>query len=423
MVTKKAVARKKKMAGAMARAEQSGSDRTAIKVPGIPLFNPKAGIWNIDIVPFDVTKKYAKFAKKNFAQPGEIYWERTYWNHPRVGVNEDAHVCMAQTFNKKCYICEAKAKLLQDPKVDRKSEQVKSITPKERQLFLVYVHEEKEKGLQLWEIAEYNFGRQLDAKLKTAPDNLKTSYDQFYDPDGGYTLRVVGTDETGGGHKFVWFNVDSLNPRKKGFEPKKLLDHGIDLADVPNPIDYDVLRRLYMMIDEEDDETEESEEEETDEEEESEDETEEEESEEEEDETEEESEEEEDESEELTVGSLVTGMYKKAVRTGTITKIFKSKKSGNMLAYVEVDGLDKPWTVEVDELTLAEEEDEEEEKTEEEDEETEEEEEEETEEEEDEDEDEDEPFEDEEEEEKPKPGKKPGKKPATAKKLVGRKTR
>lgn len=242
-----------RIASAGTRAEQSGFERPALKIPaGFSLFNAKAQAYTIDICPYVVGKNIVKFPRKTFAKAGDLYYERTYFAHPRIGANQDSYACLAATFNEACPPCEHRMALAKDPKSDQKEK--KALWPQERQLFYVRVDEIAESLVVplIWDMAEFNFGRQLDSKIKNARPEIKQKIINFFDPRGGFRLRIVGEETPmGDGGKFTKFSVDEFIPRPKGLDPK-FWQKLPPLEDCINPLDYKSLRKIFLMITDED---------------------------------------------------------------------------------------------------------------------------------------------------------------------------
>jgi hypothetical protein len=229
--------------------EHSSGDRQALNIPtGLGLWNPKKpGAYKIEIIPFEVGKVADKFALRKYAEPGDLYFERTYWMHARIGVNGDSYVCPAKTFGKPCPICEHRGILARSPKADDEK-LLAALKPKERQMFLLVDHDELEKGVQLWEVSFHNFGKQLDAKINNADDEDRIRYRRFADPEEGLTLKLMASEETTGdrGGKYLEFAVDEFRPRKNVLDPD-WLDHGFCLDDMVRLLPYDELKKIFLQ--------------------------------------------------------------------------------------------------------------------------------------------------------------------------------
>lgn len=218
---------------------------------GIPLFDPKKGVaYEIDIVPYRLSKKALEF-KKNYAEPGELYSERTYNMHYGIGPDRDKVICLARTFGRPCPPCEYRNQLAEDPKHDKAA--VKALFSKERQLWLLFCHQEREKGLQLWDISNWCFGKNLDDKMNNASPKKKPGYLQHYHPTEGFTLRITNVEKSADdrGGKFLEFYVDEFQERDEELteEILKLVEQAPCLDEVPNALSYKELKRMFLQID------------------------------------------------------------------------------------------------------------------------------------------------------------------------------
>jgi len=115
----------------------------------------KEGTHVIDILPY--------IAGKNnpHAKPGESTYLLDLWVHYGVGVNDDAYICLAKTYGKRCPICEYRKDIL------RKGEEVEranELMPKRRVVYAIVCYdskEEEDKGVQVWEVAHFFMERHL----------------------------------------------------------------------------------------------------------------------------------------------------------------------------------------------------------------------------------------------------------------------
>lgn len=244
MVKNKREERQRKVVSARRRVEQHevGGGRTSVKLPeGMGFFSvKKAGTYRIDVLPFTAGKG------NPFADAGELHYERTYFSHRGIGPNNATYVCSAKTFGKRCPVCEHRMKI--DGKADE--ELIKSLVPKERQLFFVIDHAEKDKGVQCWDQSFHLFGKHLDAKIKNADDD--DGYEFFADPEKGYTLKVGATEEKGGG--FSWCNCSDIEFKaRKDSIPDEVLEECPCLDDCLIEMDYDELKKIFLQIPDEED--------------------------------------------------------------------------------------------------------------------------------------------------------------------------
>ncbi len=233
---------------------QSGGSIALALPNGMPFWKPKqSGSHTIDVIPYVVTDKIKRYPDQlRFSSPGKWYFERTYFSHRKIGVNEDTYVCLAKTFGKPCPVCEARGDFNQNPDPDSQKA-AKNLKPSERQLFLIYDHDEPKKWIQLWDVSNWNFGKGLDFKIENSPPKEKDARRSFYHPTKGRTLYLTVAEETLPGGKNYKYIVDQFMTRDEPL-PDELLDHGIDLDAIPRQVEYDALKKIYLGIgDEEDD--------------------------------------------------------------------------------------------------------------------------------------------------------------------------
>jgi hypothetical protein len=226
--------------------EHSSGDSLALKLPeGMKRFKPKDDDHNISIIPFQMSKSSTRFLK-TYAKPGQDHWEQTYFAHFSIGPNESTVCCPAKNFGKPCPICEHHAKLRQDPKV--KDEELAAFRAKERQLFLIFDHDDPDEGLQWWEIANFNFGAQLDYKLRKASEKNKAKYKKFWHVDDGLILRIAGEEKTQGkkSRPYVFFTVEEFNDREEDL-PVEVTEHEFCLDEWPQEMSYEKLKKLFLF--------------------------------------------------------------------------------------------------------------------------------------------------------------------------------
>ena len=370
--SKKRERRKLKIVSAanrMAKHKGGGFERTATDLPeGVESFRPdKEGTYRLELIPYKVGKG------NPYAKPGDYYYERTYYCHRGIGADQNTYICPSRTFSKKCPICEYRIKLDKSGEADEDT--LQALAPKQRQLFAVFNHKEPDKGVQVWDVSYHNFGKHLDKKIRGADEEDREKYEQFYDPEDGYTLRVGATEESMGKNTFLVFTDIEFRKREKELDPA-LIDEAPCLDELLIEKGYDELKKILLQStddgdddsDDDDDEDDEKpkkkrkpkkedddgdEDEEDSEDEESGDDDEDEDSD---DSDDDESSEEEDEDDEegeaedgdFSVRDKVTYIYRGKRETGKIVKINRKKS----IAEVDI-GKEKPRVVELDELEKA----------------------------------------------------------------------
>jgi len=255
MATKKKKKRqKRKMTSARRRAESqdSGFQKTTVRTPegmGFLSFQT-AGIKRLDFLPYMVK------IGNDFADAGDWHYEKTFHIH-RIGANGEAHVCPKRTVGKRCPICEEydRMRMKSTLSVDEE-ELMKSLRPKERQLFYVIDHDEREKGVQVWDMSTYLFGKKLDARIRNSDED--ENFDTFFDPDDGMILKI-GLEEKKF-QSFSYYEVETIDfkKRKEPIDPE-LYEDLPSLDDLVKVEKYDKLKSIFHQIEDDEDEDEDDE--------------------------------------------------------------------------------------------------------------------------------------------------------------------
>jgi hypothetical protein len=228
-----------------AETHKSGVDRPSLNLPpGVSLFGiEKAGVVRLDIMPYRVGQGNPE------ADPGTLYFERTYWTHRGIGPNNQTVVCLAKTYNKACPICQAKTKFAKDPDIEE--DVVKGLAAKERQLFNVIDLAHPEKGVQIWDISYHLFGKMMDARIRDSDED--DQYEFFADLANGFTLKVGFGEKSFGGSNFYECTSIDFKPRTKPYK-KDILEQVHCLDDVVAKMPYDKLKALFLELDESEEE-------------------------------------------------------------------------------------------------------------------------------------------------------------------------
>lgn len=234
--------RKERRSLARQRAEThaSGYETTLLRMPeGLRFWEVKEGTIDIAIVP------YICGEGNPFAPKGEEYYERTFWMYKRVGPDEKPYVCPSKSFGKTDYIKEELTREMKNPNADK--DYIKTLQPKERQLFLVYEVENPEKGIFLWETSYHLFGKLLDSRVKNSRD--RDGWDQFYFPDeDGFDLRLTIEKVSSGGYSFLEVTAIDFMPRREPI-PKEIAEHEYCLDDMLICPSYEDLKKAFLGAD------------------------------------------------------------------------------------------------------------------------------------------------------------------------------
>jgi hypothetical protein len=225
--------------------QQTGFTPTAFKLPkGMELFKvEKAGNKRINIIPYIVGKG------NPYAEEGKVHYERTYFVHRGVGPNNESLACLNKNFGKKCPICDHRARLANSP--DSDEDLIKTLKPKERQLFIVQDIDDLEKGLQIMETSHYKgFGELLHNKIDADDED---EYINFFHLEDGLTLKVTYIEDSYQGRKFLAPSNIEMKVRKKQLDPD-ILDEAPCLDDLIIKMDYDEMKKKFLEVGDDDDE-------------------------------------------------------------------------------------------------------------------------------------------------------------------------
>jgi len=184
------------------RREDSGRFGSIFKdIPGLQMWKCGAAEHVVDIIPF------VAGADNPTEKQGDVAYVMETWVHYGVGVNEDAFVCPARTFNRECPICEYQKKLREeDP--DENEDLIKSLNPKRRAIYNIVCRDndkEEAKGVQVWDVAHWFMERHLTPLAKKPKGG---GFILFADPDLGKSISFErkGSGATNSeflGHKFI----------------------------------------------------------------------------------------------------------------------------------------------------------------------------------------------------------------------------
>lgn len=206
---------------------------------GVGFWNPGKDDHIIDIIPFLAGANHPNVAK------GELSYVADIWVHRNVGAMNEQFVCPAKNYKMPCVICEyiAKERL---PKAEWDKHRAYR-----RVVYLVWVKDEgdeQEKGIQIWEVAHWNFEKEIDERAKKKRGG---GYTVFSDPDDGksisFSIKASGSYVDAGGTKreSIDFAGHQFEDRD-GPIPDEILDTSFCLDDAINTKpDYDEMTKAF----------------------------------------------------------------------------------------------------------------------------------------------------------------------------------
>ena len=206
------------------------------KMPeGLHFYKLEKGTKRLSFLPY-------KAGKGNpYVNEGEEHYERTFYTYNKIGADEKRYIAPGKTCNQKDYVQEYVQKEARNPKADQDA--LKALMPKERQIFLVYDHDDPGKGVQLFELSYHKFGKLLDRRIQnSAPEK---EWDMFYFPDpDGFILELTVIDT---GTYGLEVSAIDFERRTKPL-PEEVFNHGICLDNILHVLSYDELKARFLCL-------------------------------------------------------------------------------------------------------------------------------------------------------------------------------
>ena len=218
------------------RTANTGGLDTLVLPEGVDFLKTQKGKMTIDVLPYEVTVNNHPQVKA-----GDLWYSRRFWIHRNVGPEEKSVLCLQKTFGSPCPICEELARMKKDP--DANEEAVKSLLPKEREIFNVINLDHGKGEIQILEMSPYCFGQMLeqeiDAQMESDPEVAG-----FADLEGGRSLVIRFTEESGGGYTFLNAARIDFVERKKDY-PEAVLENVVDLDKALKVPSYEQVEALF----------------------------------------------------------------------------------------------------------------------------------------------------------------------------------
>jgi len=194
---------------------------------GVEFFKvQKEGIYRFDILPFELKRP----DPNDEFDVGDWAWVRNIHVHFNVGPNQRTMLCPG-TVKQPCPVCEEIGKMRRNPEID--DSEIKPLRAKHRQLFWIIDVTNRDKGPQIFEMAYYNFGEGLDARLQEADDD-EEECGHYYDfplLDQGLTVKAAFQQQSFEANKFYRCTKPDLVARKKQYD-ESILDEVTSFCDM-----------------------------------------------------------------------------------------------------------------------------------------------------------------------------------------------
>lgn len=241
--------KKHKKSGAMAkwREKAGGSNFSDLFSPpeGMKYIEvDSSGTYFLDIVP------YVSESGNEFVEAGEYWWEKTFYAHRNIGVNDEWVVCLARTFKKPCPVCEFRAKLADDPEVDEK--EIDAYKPTKRIVCNAVNLKKDRDTVKLLYMAHFSIAPEIKRALEAAFEDHEDNMEEFFLPENHNYLKCVVEPNEGGYSGFKVTRVDFK--RAKSDLDEDILEQAANLDEILVVKDYDEIKEmLFAGKSEEDD--------------------------------------------------------------------------------------------------------------------------------------------------------------------------
>lgn len=197
----------------------------------------------LDFLPYEVTDKLHPEYEKAQQNDG-LWYRRPYKSHRGIGVNNESVVCPT-SINKRCPICEYRAKRLKEGAPQEETQPLKTSN---RNLYVVVplgVKNYEEKP-HIWDISQFLFQNMLVDEINEDEDR-----GVFADLEEGLSLKIrFGEATIGKGKPFAETSRIDFVERDKPYD-ESILKKVPNLDEVLNIMDYKQLEFKFMEVDEE----------------------------------------------------------------------------------------------------------------------------------------------------------------------------
>jgi len=220
----------------IARNKEKAADRKGTSALSLPndmsIIEVKKGTRYFDIIPYEVTESTNPSAKK-----GELWYERTYFRHGQVGLENKTIVCPARTIKESCPICEHRNILLKD--YDKNESEIKATKTSERQIFNVIDVEKPDDGVQILDISYFCFGEVLDNELLEDEE-----HGVYPDLENGLTIKTRFKNESIGNFEFP--KASRIDFEKRDPYEDSILEEVANLDTILNILSYKEIKALFF---------------------------------------------------------------------------------------------------------------------------------------------------------------------------------
>jgi hypothetical protein len=194
----------------------------------------------IDIIPFVASEQHPRVPE------GRMAFNIDVWIHQNIGPMYDQFVCPQRMFKQPDPICN----YMRGKRLPEK--EWKAIAPKRRTVYLVWVHdspEEEEKGIQIWEVAWWNFEKNVDEIAKSPKGGAPVPFSDYDEGKSiAFSIKKSGTftDSSGKERDSMDFVGHRFVDRDERI-PDQILDQSFSLDEIVNiHPSFDVMEEAFF---------------------------------------------------------------------------------------------------------------------------------------------------------------------------------
>jgi len=217
----------------------------------VQYFNPKKGTYEIDVIPYEVTKPKGN---PDGLEKGDLFHRRLIYAHDQVGASNKKYLCR-KTIGEKCPICEARAALYAEGTAESKAlaGKLKARVRELRNIINITDATEEKKGIQIWNSSYPLVGDLLEKEIR---DSTRKDRSGFALLEGGATLTIRFDEKTigdGPNNKPFPF-ADRIDFENRGDYDENILEDCFDLDSILDVKSYDELEKIFLEVEDEKDE-------------------------------------------------------------------------------------------------------------------------------------------------------------------------
>lgn len=171
-------------------------------------YKPSAKTKNlVDIIPYIISTKNHPQGMR----PGYEDYILDLHVHKNIGPRNDSFICLTNTFNKPCPICEEADRL----RSAGKEEEAKALKPKRRAIYNVIDLKNPDDGIQIFDTVHYFFEKELTDELKAS---FEGEIPVFSDIEEGMSVEFRASEKTFNGRKFFEYKSFNFVDREEQYQ-------------------------------------------------------------------------------------------------------------------------------------------------------------------------------------------------------------